>query len=405
MTKKLLTTIQRPMPDQPVSWLGGMTPAQFMKKHWQKKPLLVRNAFPDFVPPVSIEEVLGLCRNDLAQSRMVKKSKTKWSLDHGPFEPDQIPSVKKSNWTVLVQQVNTLLPEADRFLDAFRFVPEARLDDLMISVAGPDGGIGAHTDSYDVFLIQAAGKRRWEVATKFSPELEENVPLKILRNFTAEDDWVLEPGDLLYLPPNVAHRGTAVGAGCMTWSVGFRAPGRVALADHAWAVHLDSLPDTDWQDPWLAATAHPGQIPDRLLKALTAQVLASFPKKPAVETAIATVLSEPAPAAVFNPPKRPATPEKFWALAAKKGLRLASPSRLIYRGKQFFMNGENLGLALSKSETKALKNLSDKRQLLAAECAAISQDLSETGGKTRPSQRQHNSTLYRMYLAGWIVYH
>jgi len=405
MTKKLLTTIQRPAPNQPVSWLGGMTPAQFMKKHWQKKPLLVRNAFPGFVPPVSIEEVLGLCSDDLAQSRLVKKSKTKWSLDHGPFAPTQIPSVNKSNWTVLVQQVNTLLPAADRFLDAFRFIPEARLDDLMISVAGPDGGIGAHVDSYDVFLIQAAGKRRWEVATKFSPELEDNVPLKILRDFVAQDDWVLEPGDLLYLPPNVAHRGTAVGGGCMTWSVGFRAPARVALADHAWAAHLDSLVDSDWQDPWLTATNHPGEIPGRLLKELTAQVLASFPKKSAVEAAVAAVLSEPAPAAVFDPPRRPAAPEKFWATAAKKGLSLASPSRLIYSSHAFFMNGENLGLNLSKKEAEILKTLSDCRQLSKEICVSIGQDLSESPAKLRKSQDELQFALYDMYIAGWIVYH
>ena len=405
MTKKLLTTIQRPLPNQPVSWLGGLTPAQFMKKHWQKKPLLVRNAFPDFVPPVSIEEVLGLCRDDFAQSRMVKKSKAKWSLDHGPYASNQIPSLKKANWTVLVQQVNTLLPTADRFLDAFRFVPEARLDDLMISVAGPDGGIGAHVDSYDVFLIQAAGQRRWEVATKFNPELEDNVPLKILRDFSAEDDWVLEPGDLLYLPPNVAHRGTAVGGGCMTWSVGFRAPGRVALADHAWAAHLDTLVDADWQDPWLSATANPGEIPGRLLKELAAQVFASFPKKSAVEAAVATVLSEPAPAAVFTPPKRPTTPEKFWATAAKKGLRLASPSRLIYCGKGFFMNGENLDLNLSKKDSEILKTLADSRQLSNAVCVTLGQKLSESKSKSVPTQEALKIGLYDMYLAGWIVYH
>lgn len=405
MSKTLLTTIARPLPNQAVSWLGGLTPAQFMKRHWQKKPLLVRNAFPDFVPPVSITEVLDLCGNDLAQSRLIKKSKTKWSLAHGPFSPRQIPSIKKADWTVLVQQVNTLLPGADCFLDAFRFIPEARLDDLMISVAGPNGGIGAHVDSYDVFLVQAAGKRRWEIATDFHPELEDDVPLKILRDFTAQEDWVLGPGDLLYLPPNIAHRGTAVGPGCMTWSVGFRAPGRVALADHAWASHLDQLEDGNWQDPWLTATDSPGEIPARLLRELTDHVLSSFPNKAAVQNAIAGLLSEPAPSAVFQAPKRPASLAKFWDYAAKKGVRLASASRFLYFGDALYLNGERIGQDLSKSDVQTLKKLSDSRQLSKETCVFLRQHLSERLPTRSGQPGQVQNTLYEMYLDGWIVYH
>ncbi len=148
--------------NKPSALLAGLSPQQFMRKHWQKKPLLVRNAFPNFKAPISIAQVLKLCSNDLAQSRLIQQQgKTKhWELRHGPFLKKEIPAIDTPNWTVLVQQVNTLLPKACEFLDHFRFVPEARLDDLMISVAGPGGGIGAHLDSYDVFLVQAAGKRR-----------------------------------------------------------------------------------------------------------------------------------------------------------------------------------------------------------------------------------------------------
>ena len=145
---------KRPLPNQPVTWLGGLTPNQFMRDYWQKKPLLVRGAFPDFEPTVSIDDVLALCQDDRAESRLVRQTRAGWALHHGPFTAKQIPSNRSSRWTVLVQQVNTLMPEADLFLDAFRFIPEARLDDLMISVAGPDGGIGAHVDSYDVFLVR-----------------------------------------------------------------------------------------------------------------------------------------------------------------------------------------------------------------------------------------------------------
>lgn len=379
-----------------------------MKRHWQKKPLLVRSAFPEFQAPISITDVLALCTHDQVQSRMVRKTTARkssvnnstknknsahrpsdqWTLSHGPFEAKEIPSVRSANWTVLVQQVNTLLPQANHFLDAFRFIPEARLDDLMISVAGPNGGIGAHVDSYDVFLVQAAGSRRWEIATQFDPALEDNVPLKILQHFKAQHDWVLEPGDLLYLPPNVAHRGTAIGAGCMTWSVGFRAPNRLSLADNVWARHLDSLADADWRDPWLDPTKTPGAIPDRLRKALTDQVMAGLPRRDSVEIAIAAVLSEPPAEAVFSPPRRPHSLEQFTARAAQRGLRLALASRLLYGPEGFYINGEALPACKTQKEARLLQELANHRVLAASQCK---------GNGLR--------MLYGLYLSGWIVYH
>jgi len=390
----------RPKPHEPVAWLGGLTPKQFMSRHWQKRPLLVRQAFSNFKPPVSIAEVFDLCENELAQSRLVKKgptrgrdANTRWSLAHGPFYKNKIPKLSDPNWTVLVQQVNTLLPAADRFMDAFRFIPEARLDDLMISVAGPEGGIGAHVDSYDVFLIQATGRRRWEIAENFDPTLEPDVPLKILQSFRAENDWILEPGDLLYLPPNVAHRGTAVGPGCMTWSVGFRAPGLIALADQAWSRHLDKLTDTEWADPWLGATEHPGKIPDRLLDALASRVLRSLPGRKAVEAAVAQVLSEPAPAAVFDLPKRPLSEVSFRTRACQRGLRLSPASRLLYSENRFFMNGECISPPSRKASRHILAGLADRRGLSAPDVERGCHD------------PELMSLLYQMYRDGWIVYH
>lgn len=389
----------RPQPNQPAAWLGGLTPTQFMSRHWQKRPLLVRGAFPGFKPPVSIAEVLRLCTNDLAQSRLVtrrpasgKKKTADWALEHGPFRKRDLPKITDPNWTVLVQQVNTLLPAADRFMDAFRFIPEARLDDLMISIAGPEGGIGAHVDSYDVFLIQAAGQRRWEIAEDFDPTLQPNVPLKILQSFRAEHDWVLDAGDLLYLPPDVAHRGTAVGSGCMTWSVGFRAPSTLALADQAWAQHLDGLEDANWQDPWLQATEQPGKIPDRLLSALTRKVLQALPGRRAVQTAVAQALSEPAPAAVFNVPQRPPGAADFRQQACKHGLRLSPASRLLYAKGEFFMNGEHIAGPGLTATGQVLEQLADSRRLSAADV-------------TRGSRNSElMSLLLGMHRNGWIVY-
>jgi len=379
----------RPGIDQPLSWLAGMTPRQFMRRHWQKKPLLVRGAFPDFRPPICIEEALALCADDMAPSRLVRRQPRsgRWRLQHGPFAPDEIPDIRRANWTVLIQQVNTRLPAADRFLDAFRFIPQARLDDLMISVAGPGGGIGAHVDSYDVFLLQAAGYRHWEIAQTFDPQLQDDVPLRILQTFHAQQEWVLAPGDLLYLPPGVAHRGTAVGPGCMTWSIGFRAPDRVSLADAALSRHIDSLAHADWHDPWLEATEQPAEIPARLLRALARQVMRDMPDEAGVRRAVARLLSEPAAEAVFDAPRRPDTPQRFLQRAAQRGLRLAPASRLLYADGEFHLNGEELGGGWRAAERRLLETLANDRCLPPGSACL-----------------ERLACLHEAYRSGWIVY-
>jgi 50S ribosomal protein L16 3-hydroxylase len=392
-----LNAFARPRPDQPVSWLGGLTPTAFMRDYWQKKPLLVRQAFPDFIAPVSIEEVLDLAGHDLAESRLIRHSPRtqKWQLTHGPFDPNELPALTRANWTVLVQQVNTFLPKADRFLEAFRFIPEARLDDLMVSVAGPGGGVGAHVDSYDVFLVQAQGQREWQISTRQTPadlELEPDAPLKLLRQFKPQHSWVLNAGDLLYLPPNIAHKGTAVGARCMTWSVGFRAPGLPALADAVWSRHLEQLKERPWKDPELKATRSAGEIPPDLLERLTQEVLRAAPPPKAIRQAIACSLSEPAPQTVFSPPRRPLTLVQFHKKAALQGLWLHPATRLLYQAGNFFANGEILLQTKNSSVQKIFKNLSNQRQLNKDQCVAAAACAA-------------GHVLYDMYLAGWIVYH
>ena len=387
----------RPHPDQPVSWLGGLTPAKFMRDVWQKKPLLVRQAFPDFKAPISIDEVLALAGHDLAESRLIRYAprSQKWHLTHGPFERDDFPSLGRADWTVLVQQVNTFLPKAERFLEAFRFIPEARLDDLMVSVAGPGGGVGAHVDSYDVFLVQAEGQREWQISTSQKPtdlELDPTAPLKLLRRFKPEHSWVLNAGDLLYLPPNIAHKGTAVGARCMTWSVGFRAPGLPVLADTVWSRHLENLEDRAWTDRGLAPTRHPGEIPRDLLERLTQEVLRAAPPVKAVKESIACSLSEPAPQTVFSSPRRPLTLAQFQKKAVAQGLWLHPATRLLYQGSRFFANGEVLLSARDPVMKNIFRNLSNERQLKKDQCVSL-------------ADHPAASVLYDMYLAGWIVYH
>ena len=219
-----------PKPPQPLpikeSWalLGGISPERFMKEYWQKKPLLVRGAIPAFQlakeagkplnSPISIAELTQLAGQKNVESRLV--SSKPWSLAHGPFKSKDIPDLSKPDWTMLVQGVNGHHPMAQVVMSWFRFIPEARLDDLMISIAGPQGGVGPHMDSYDVFLLQMEGRRHWKISAQEDLRLKENLPVKILKNFKPTEDWVLEPGDMLYLPPNIAHDGIALDGGCQT---------------------------------------------------------------------------------------------------------------------------------------------------------------------------------------------
>ena len=205
--------------------LGGLSVDEFLRDHWQRKPLLVRAALPDLQPPCDAAALIELAGQDDVQSRLVTAFRGRWQLDHGPFEAGGVPPLSHRRWTLLVQGVNLHLDAAEALLSRFRFIPDARLDDLMISLASDQGGVGPHVDSYDVFLVQLWGRRRWRIAPPGNDQLRTGLPLKILERFNPTDDWVLEPGDMLYLPPGWAHDGTALGP-CMTGSIGFRAPSR-----------------------------------------------------------------------------------------------------------------------------------------------------------------------------------
>lgn len=233
------TTLNIVPPNLPLQLLGNISPAEFMSKYWQKKPLLIRGAIPDFKPLLSRDELFALAQQDDVESRLIvenanpkrKKTESAWTMTNGPFSggTTELPSLKKSNWTLLVQGVDLHNQAAYELKNQFRFAPDARLDDLMISFASDGGGVGPHFDSYDVFLLQAAGKRRWRIGKQKDLALQKNVPLKILANFAPEQEFVLEAGDMLYLPPMYAHEGVAVGE-CMTYSIGFRAPAELELA-------------------------------------------------------------------------------------------------------------------------------------------------------------------------------
>ena len=187
--------------------LGGLTPAQFLRDYWHKKPLLVRQAFPDMAPVISVASLFSLAAREDVESRIISRRAKQWDLQHGPFATIPVHHGRQRDWTLLVQGVNLHDARADDLLRQFRFIPDSRLDDLMISYATAGGGVGAHVDSYDVFLLQADGQRRWRVSGQRDLSLVAGLPLKILKNFVAEQEYVLEPGDMLYLPPQYAHEG------------------------------------------------------------------------------------------------------------------------------------------------------------------------------------------------------
>lgn len=248
----------------------GMPAERFLRDYWQKHPLLIRNAFPGFESPLAPEDLAGLACEDAALARIVMHdhASDRWSVRHGPFAEDAFPGMPDHDWTLLVQDVDKWDPDVRALLEHFRFLPRWRIDDVMISFAAPGGSVGAHTDQYDVFLLQGLGRRRWQISTdRAAPDaFRDDVELKLLREFTPTHEWVLEPGDMLYLPPGLPHHGIAVDA-CLTLSVGMRAPAEAELiGDFADTIAM-ALPETArYADPELTPPSDPNEIDDAAIE-------------------------------------------------------------------------------------------------------------------------------------------
>ena len=320
---------------QPLTLLGGLTPAQFMRRHWHKKPLLVRQAIPNFQPPVLRPEMFALAVQESVESRLVQQIKGGWKLRHGPCARRSLPAMSQREWTLLVQGVDLHNDAVHQLMQQFRFVPEARLDDLMISYATDGGGVGPHFDSYDVFLLQAHGRRRWRIGRQKDLTLKEGIPLKVLAEFEPEEEFVLEPGDMLYLPPRYAHDGIAEGE-CMTYSIGFRAPARAELAQEL-LVRLseDAAEDEQvqmYRDAKQEAVAEPGAIPAEL-QAFAKEALERALSQPlALERALGEYLTEPKPNVWF---------EASDGGAMLEAVRLDRRTRMMYDAQHIFINGES----------------------------------------------------------------
>lgn len=332
-----------------------------MRRHWQREPLLVRKAFPAFQDPLTPKEVLRLAGYEEAQARLVQRRGRRWSVEQGPFKPSRWRALPRRDWTVLVQDTNHFSREAEALLACFDFIPHARIDDVMVSYAVPGGGVGPHVDSYDVFLLQGRGRRRWRISRQADHAFVPGLPLKILERFRPEEEWVLEAGDMLYLPPGIAHDGIAESE-CLTWSVGFRAPSDREIVEG----FLDYLRDTlavegHYGDPGAQAARHPGEIPARML-AHMGRTLRRVRWRPGDVRALAgRLLSEPKAHVFFSPPQRPLPARSFERICRRSGLALDARSRLLFSGTIFFLNGEPV--EAPAAARSALRQLADARRL------------------------------------------
>ncbi|MBT2185857.1 cupin domain-containing protein [Sphingobium nicotianae] len=249
--------------------------ARFLRDYWQKKPLLIRNPWAEWRNPLEPDELAGLACEADVEARLILRRRDGWMLERGPLEESRFAKLGKAPWTLLVQAVDHHVPDVAALIDPFRFVPNWRIDDVMVSYAVDGGGVGPHFDQYDVFLVQGLGKRRWRIGGPCDADtpLLPHDDLRLLADFEAVEEWVLEPGDILYVPPGVAHDGIAVGDDCMTYSIGFRAPSRSELIAHFCDDVLARLAEDDrYGDPDLAPQDNPGEISSAALARLQGMI-------------------------------------------------------------------------------------------------------------------------------------
>lgn len=363
----------------PMTLLGGRSPAEFMRTYWQKKPLLIRQAIAGFASPVPAAGLKKLAKRDDVESRLIWQENDEWNMENGPFA--RFPKLAEPNWSLLVQSVDLHDDATAALMQQFRFIPDARLDDIMISLASRNGGVGPHFDSYDVFLLQGRGQRRWRISQQKDLSLVPDIACKILQHFEPEEEFVLEPGDMLYLPPHIAHDGISESDECITVSIGFRAPSLAVLARGLLEVAADQLsarnglgfgpystpalpgPDLSgmFQDKRLSATTEPASLPDELIdSALAAVQKIAFTDRMAARF-LGCWLTEPNSLTVF--PIAQEMVDLDDVIDGNGSLVLDRRSRMIYRGADLFINGE----ALELKTNATLKKFADTRVLTSAD--------------------------------------
>jgi len=381
---------------QPLTLLAGMSPTQFMRRHWHKKPLLVRQAITDFTPPVGRAELVELAAREEVESRLIEYKDDTWHLDHGPFERKMLPGFKTPQWTLLVQGVDLHDEAAHALLQQFCFIPQARIDDLMVSYATDGGGVGPHCDNYDVFLLQAHGKRRWRVSPPtpknrsqgrdFDAALRPGLPLKILQDFIPEEEHLLEPGDMLYLPPRWAHDGIAEGES-VTYSIGFRTIDRATLAHEMLLRLADIMVQEEnsltYSDTRQMAVSESAAIPPALQNFARRAVRYALADAQVLARTLGETLTEPKSNVLFRPnPHHP----KRTAVIKNHILVLDRRTRMLYDNRYIYVNGESW--RADGLDAKIMQRLANRRRLEMAEVARSSATALEL--------------LWIWYEAGWL---
>ena len=367
-----------------INLLGGLTVNEFLGNYWQKKPLLIRQAIPKFAGLLEPRQLLDLACKEDVQSRLVTRQRGKFGLRHSPFETDDFAGIGKNKWTVLVQGVNHHLPEAAELMKLFNFIPHARMDDLMVSYASMGGGVGPHFDSYDVFLLQGIGRRKWQISSQTDRSLIAGAPLRILKNFHKEQEWVLEAGDMLYLPPHCAHNGIAVDD-CMTYSIGFRTPAYQELAEQ-FLVYLQDRIEINglYADPDLKFQKHPSEISVAMLRQVEKVIKRVRWDREDIANFLGCYLSEPKPHVYFTPPKHALSAAGFRRVAKKNGLKLDLKSQMLSHAGLIFMNGESH--RTNREDYSVIRTLADDRGL-----SSLPEITEESA-----------ALLYQWYLDGYI---
>ena len=395
--KTLSTLATSPVASQ----LGDLPVKRFLSHYWQRRPLLIRQAFKDDEPQFIVRDLLALARDENVESRLVQHKKDgRWLLHPGPFA--RLPPRRQPDWTLLVQGVDLHLASARALMDRFRFVPDARLDDLMISFATDGGGVGPHVDSYDVFLLQVHGRRRWRIAQPGPTTLLPDAPLRILAQFTPEQEWLLDEGDMLYLPPGWAHDGTAVGE-CMTCSIGFRSPSVAELRQAFFAFLADGQGDEQatgqsdsparasgmprrYRDRTRTPVCQPAEIPADMADTLRSWITEFEPPALLIDRFIGCFLSEPKPNVWFE-----GAPDTRLPVIGE-GLALDRRTRMLYRKGTFYINGEALRASRRGSAAQNLLiALADQRGLDAAQTAQALR------------QGALRATLAQWLTDGWLI--
>lgn len=339
--------------------LGGLSPRAFLARYWQRRPLLVRNALPGFRPPAGRALLERLSARDDVESRLVLQRPAGWRVEHGPFTRARLARLPRADWTLLVSGLNLHLPAADALMRRFAFLPQARLDDVMVSLAAPGGGVGPHADAYDVFLLQGTGRRVWRIARPQAFAEMPDAPLKLIEGFEPEEEYLLEPGDLLYLPPGWGHEGVALEA-CTTYSIGFRAPGGAELC----TAFLDWLQargfaDRRYRDPGIAPATRSAQLPKAMIAHARGALAAIRWTPREAAQFLGMTLSTPKPLVAFTQ-RRPPPAAAFARRLARSIVVLDARSQLLHDGATFYVNGECLRPAARARA--ALARLADARR-------------------------------------------